>query len=39
MSRVKLDFYSKPLLSPELAAQAQAAIDQLQAAQPGRPAR
>ena len=43
MGRVKLDFYSKPLLSPELAAQAQAAIDQLQAtqaqAQRGRPAR
>jgi hypothetical protein len=38
MSRIKLDFYSKPLLSPELAAQAQAAIDQLQAAQPERPA-
>lgn len=35
MSRVKLDFYSKPLLSPDLAGQARAAIDQLQAAQPG----
>ena len=46
MSRAKLDFYSVPLLSPELAAQARTAIDQLQAAQaqpqpgppqPGRP--
>jgi TetR/AcrR family transcriptional regulator, regulator of cefoperazone and chloramphenicol sensitivity len=41
MGRAKLDFYSKPLLSPDVAAQARAAIDQLQAAQaqPGRPAR
>jgi AcrR family transcriptional regulator len=34
MSRAKLDFYSQPLLSPELAAQARATIDQLQAGQP-----
>jgi TetR/AcrR family transcriptional regulator, regulator of cefoperazone and chloramphenicol sensitivity len=30
LARAKLDFYSKPLLSPELAAGALAALDQLQ---------
>jgi AcrR family transcriptional regulator len=35
MTRAKIDFYSHPLLSPDLAAQARAAIDQLQARQPG----
>jgi TetR/AcrR family transcriptional regulator, regulator of cefoperazone and chloramphenicol sensitivity len=30
LARAKLDFYSKPLLSPELAAGARAALDQLQ---------
>lgn len=41
MTRAKLDFYSHPLLSPDLAAQARATIDQLQARQPasGGPAR
>jgi len=34
MSRGVLDFYSHPLLSPDLAAQAHAAYDQLQARQP-----
>jgi AcrR family transcriptional regulator len=33
MSSAKIDFYSLPLLSPELAAQAHAAIEQLQAGQ------
>ena len=31
MSRAKIDFYSQPLLSPDLAAQARATIDALQA--------
>ena len=35
MTRAKIDFYSHPLLAPELAAQARVAIDQLQAGQPG----
>ena len=34
MSRAKVDFYSKPLLSPEQAAEAHAAIDRLQARRP-----
>jgi AcrR family transcriptional regulator len=33
MTRAKVDFYSQPLLSPDLAAQAHAAIEQLQARQ------
>lgn len=41
MTRAKVDFYSHPLLSPDLAAQARAAIDQLQKRQraSGGPAR
>jgi hypothetical protein len=41
MSRALVDFYSSPLLSPELAAQAHAAFDQverLNATQPRNPA-
>jgi AcrR family transcriptional regulator len=38
MSRAKLDFYTHPLLTPEFAAQARAAIDQLEAGQQARPA-
>ena len=34
MSRAKIDFYSQPLLSPDLAAQARATIDALQARHP-----
>ena len=34
MSRAKVDFYSHPLLSPEQAAEAHAAIDRLQAQRP-----
>lgn len=34
MTRAKISFYSHPLLSPELAAQARAAIDALQSRQP-----
>lgn len=34
MSRAKVDFYSQPLLSPEQAAEAHAAIDRLQARRP-----
>ena len=34
MTRAKVDFYSQPLLTPELAAMAHAAIDQLQARPP-----
>ena len=34
MSRAKVDFYSHPLLSPEQAAEAHAAIDRLQARRP-----
>lgn len=34
MSRAKIDFYSLPLLSPDLAAQARATIDALQAQHP-----
>jgi AcrR family transcriptional regulator len=34
MTGAKIDVYSRPLLSPELAAQAHAAIERLQAAQP-----
>jgi AcrR family transcriptional regulator len=34
MTRAKVDFYSQPLLSPDLAAQARTAISQLQARQP-----
>jgi AcrR family transcriptional regulator len=34
MSRAKVDFYSQPLLSPDLAAQARATIDALQAQHP-----
>jgi AcrR family transcriptional regulator len=34
MSRAKVDFYSRPLLSPEQAAEAHAAIDRLQARRP-----
>jgi hypothetical protein len=35
LTKAKIDFYSQPLLSPDLAAQARAAIDRLQ---PSRPA-
>jgi hypothetical protein len=41
MSKALIDFYSHPLLSPELAAQAHAAfeqVDRLQATQPRNPA-
>jgi AcrR family transcriptional regulator len=38
LAAAKVDFYSKPLLGPELAAQAHAAIEQLRARAPG-PAR
>lgn len=34
MTRAKVDFYSHPLLSPDLAAQARAAIEQVQMRQP-----
>jgi hypothetical protein len=34
MTRASVDFYSQPLLSPDQAAQAHAAIDQLQARRP-----
>lgn len=37
MSRALVDFYSNPLLEPELAAQARAAFDQVQRLQPNQP--
>ena len=37
LARAKVDFYSKPLLSPEVAARARAALDELQRHLPPRP--
>jgi AcrR family transcriptional regulator len=37
LARARIDFYSQPLLSPDVAAQARAAIEYLQARQPATP--
>jgi AcrR family transcriptional regulator len=37
LARARIDFYSQPLLSPDVAAQARAAIDYLQTRQPAAP--
>jgi hypothetical protein len=39
LSKAKIDFYSQPLLSPDLAAQAHAAIDRIQTSRPASSAR